>query len=61
MNLLGLARHGLNPFEQWAILGVLIVAFISLLYAWLLRGGCAQARQGRSKNAGRLERDPDWR
>lgn len=33
-----LARHGLNGFEQIAILGVLVVAFISLLYAWLLRG-----------------------
>ncbi len=39
MDILGLSRHGLTtPFEQWAIVGVLITAFISLLYAWLLRG-----------------------
>jgi K(+)-stimulated pyrophosphate-energized sodium pump len=38
MNILGLARHGLNGFEQVAVLGVMVVAFISLLYAWLLRG-----------------------
>jgi K(+)-stimulated pyrophosphate-energized sodium pump len=39
MDIFGLySRHGLNNFEQIAILGVLVVAFISLLYAWLLRG-----------------------
>jgi K(+)-stimulated pyrophosphate-energized sodium pump len=38
MDILGLSRHGLTTaFEQWAIVGVLITAFISLLYAWLLR------------------------
>jgi K(+)-stimulated pyrophosphate-energized sodium pump len=37
MNLLGLAKHGLNGFEQIAILGVLATALISLVYAWLLR------------------------
>jgi K(+)-stimulated pyrophosphate-energized sodium pump len=37
MNLLGLARHGLDAFEQIAVLGVVVVAFISLIYAWLLR------------------------
>ena len=37
MNLLGLARHGLNDFEQIALLMVLVIAFGSLLYAWLLR------------------------
>jgi K(+)-stimulated pyrophosphate-energized sodium pump len=37
MNLLGLARHGLNSFEQIAIVGVMITAFISLWYAWMLR------------------------
>jgi len=31
--ILGLGRHGLSVFEQWAIVGVLIVAFISLIYA----------------------------
>lgn len=39
MNILGLARHGLDSFEQVAIVGVVITAFLSsLLYAWLLRG-----------------------
>ena len=37
MNILGLARHGLTPFEQIAVIGVLVVAFISLAYAWWLR------------------------
>jgi K(+)-stimulated pyrophosphate-energized sodium pump len=37
MNILGLARHGLNDFEQLAVLGVVITAFISLIYAWLLQ------------------------
>ncbi len=49
MNLLGLARHGLSPFEQFAILGVLIVAFISLLYAWLLRGTVLKHDKGEKK------------
>jgi len=39
MDILGLSRHGINtPFEQIAILGVIVVAAISLLYAWFLRG-----------------------
>ncbi len=38
MNLLGLARHGLNNFEQIAVIGVVVTAIISLTYAWLLRG-----------------------
>jgi K(+)-stimulated pyrophosphate-energized sodium pump len=37
MNILGLARHGLNGFEQIAVIGVLVTAFISLIYAWLLK------------------------
>jgi len=37
MNILGLARHGLNSFEQIAIMGVMLTAFISLFYAWMLR------------------------
>ncbi|MFM8322298.1 MAG: sodium/proton-translocating pyrophosphatase, partial [Chloroflexota bacterium] len=37
MNILGLARHGLNDFEQLAIIAVVITAIISLVYAWLLR------------------------
>ncbi len=46
MNILGLARHGLNNFEQIAILAVLIIAFISLLYAWLLRGTVLKKDKG---------------
>jgi K(+)-stimulated pyrophosphate-energized sodium pump len=37
MNILGLARHGLNSFEQIAIMGVMLTAFVSLFYAWMLR------------------------
>lgn len=48
-NLLGLARHGLNNFEQVAVLGVLFVAFISLLYAWLLRGSVLKKDMGTPK------------
>ncbi len=49
MNILGLARHGLNNFEQIAILAVLIIAFISLLYAWLLRGTVLKKDKGTKK------------
>ncbi len=49
MNILGLARHGLNNFEQIAILGVLITAFISLAYAWLLRGQVLKKDKGTAK------------
>ena len=37
MNIFGLAHHGLNDFEQWAIVFVLATAVISLIYAWYLR------------------------
>jgi K(+)-stimulated pyrophosphate-energized sodium pump len=37
MNLFGLARHGLNAFEQIAVLGVVATAIFSLIYAWLLQ------------------------
>jgi K(+)-stimulated pyrophosphate-energized sodium pump len=38
MDILGMGtRHGLNDFEQLAILAVVITAFISLIYAWLLQ------------------------
>ena len=40
------SRHGLNTFEQIAILGVVITAFISLLYAWLLRGNVLKKDKG---------------
>lgn len=50
MNILGLgARHGLSSFEQIAILAVLITAFISLLYAWLLRGTVLKKDKGTTK------------
>ncbi len=49
INLLGLARHGLNAFEQWAIVGVLITAFISLAYAWILRGVVLKKDKGTEK------------
>ena len=49
MDILGLARHGLNDFEQIAIVCVLITAFISLMYAWLLRGTVLKKDKGTSK------------
>jgi K(+)-stimulated pyrophosphate-energized sodium pump len=49
MNILGLARHGLNNFEQIAVLAVLVVAFISLIYAWLLRGTVLKKDTGTKK------------
>jgi K(+)-stimulated pyrophosphate-energized sodium pump len=32
------SRHGLNPFEQVALILVLLTAFLALVYAWWLRG-----------------------
>lgn len=50
MDIFGLSRHGLTtPFEQFAILGVLLTAFISLLYAWLLRGTVLNKDKGTAK------------
>jgi K(+)-stimulated pyrophosphate-energized sodium pump len=49
MNLLGLARHGLNDFEQIAIIGVVITAFFSLWYAWMLRGTVLKKDKGTPK------------
>jgi len=49
MNILGLARHGLNGFEQIAIVAVVITAFISLLYAWLLRDKVLSKDKGTKK------------
>jgi K(+)-stimulated pyrophosphate-energized sodium pump len=37
MNIFGLAGHGLNDFEQYAIVFVVVTAIISLIYAWILR------------------------
>ena len=48
-NLLGLQRHGLNNFEQLAIICVLTVAVISLVYAWLLRGVVLKKDKGDKK------------
>ena len=49
MNLLGLGNHGLNNFEQVALVGVVITAIISLVYAWLLRGNVMKKDKGTPK------------
>ena len=49
MDLFGLAKHGLNSFEQVAIVGVMVTAFVSLLYAWLLRGTVLKKDKGTQK------------
>jgi len=49
VNILGLARHGLNTFEQVAVICVVITAFISLFYAWLLRGNVLKKDKGTPK------------
>jgi K(+)-stimulated pyrophosphate-energized sodium pump len=49
MNLLGLGNHGLNNFEQIALVGVVITAIISLVYAWLLRGKVMRKDKGTEK------------
>ncbi|MEN4013258.1 MAG: sodium-translocating pyrophosphatase [Bellilinea sp.] len=50
MDILGLSRHGLQtPFEQIAVLSVLVVAFFSLLYAWLLRNTVLKKDKGTEK------------
>ncbi len=49
MNIFDLARHGLNGFEQVAIWSVMAIAFISLGYAWLLRGVVMKKDKGTSK------------
>src|SRR4030066_1616787 len=49
MNLLGLARQGLNGFEQIAIIGVVFTAILSLLYAWFLRGNVMAKDKGSAK------------
>jgi K(+)-stimulated pyrophosphate-energized sodium pump len=49
MNILGLARHGLNGFEQIAILAVVLVAFISLIYAVFLRKTVLKKDKGTAK------------
>jgi K(+)-stimulated pyrophosphate-energized sodium pump len=46
MNILGLAHHGLDNFEQIAILCVIVVAIISLVYAWLLKNHVMKKDKG---------------
>jgi len=43
------SRHGLNNFEQVAIVFVLVAAFISLAYAWWLRGIVLKKDKGTAK------------
>jgi K(+)-stimulated pyrophosphate-energized sodium pump len=43
------SRHGLNGFEQIAIVLVLVAAFISLLYAWWLRSTVLKKDKGTEK------------
>jgi K(+)-stimulated pyrophosphate-energized sodium pump len=49
MNILGLARHGLNGFEQIAILLVVVTALASLIYAWLLQIDVMKKDKGSEK------------
>jgi K(+)-stimulated pyrophosphate-energized sodium pump len=49
MDIFGLARHGLTGFEQIAIVSVVVVAIISLLYAWFLRGRVLSKDKGTDK------------
>ncbi len=49
MDLLGLARHGLNDFEQISIIFVVLTAFLSLAYAWWLRGTVLNKDKGTAK------------
>jgi len=43
------SRHGLNNFEQVAVVFVLVAAFISLAYAWWLRGVVLKKDKGTAK------------
>src|SRR5512136_900724 len=43
------SRHGLNGFEQIALVFVLVAAFISLAYAWWLRGTVLKKDKGTAK------------
>ncbi len=50
MDIFGMSRHGLNTaFEQIAVLGVVVVAALSLVYAWLLRGKVLKNDKGTEK------------
>ncbi|MBE0684367.1 MAG: sodium-translocating pyrophosphatase [Anaerolineaceae bacterium] len=49
MNIFGLARHGFNTFEQISMLGIIVVAIISLVYAYLLRKHVLKKDKGTEK------------
>jgi len=49
MDILDVILPGLTLFEQISLLMVLVVAFISLLYAWLLRGNVLHKDKGTTK------------
>ncbi|HAL17735.1 MAG TPA: sodium-translocating pyrophosphatase [Anaerolineaceae bacterium] len=50
MDIFGMSRHGLTTaFEQIAVLGVLVVALLSLLYAWFLRASVLKKDKGTEK------------
>jgi len=49
MNIFGMARHGLNDFEQIAVLFVIVTAIISLVYAWLLKDHVLKKDKGTQK------------
>jgi K(+)-stimulated pyrophosphate-energized sodium pump len=49
MNIFGLARHGLNGFEQIVVVCVLMTAFVALLYAWMLRSRVLRKDKGTPK------------
>jgi len=49
MNIFGLARHGFNTFEQVSMLGIIVVAIISLVYAYLLRKHVLKKDKGTEK------------
>ncbi len=49
MNLFDVSRHGLTQFESVAIWCVLGVAFISLIYAWLLKESVLKKDMGTEK------------
>src|SRR4030042_1647873 len=49
MNIFGLGGFGLSDLEQLALVGVVLTAFFSLLYAWLLRGTVLKKDKGTPK------------
>ncbi len=50
MDIFGMGtRHGLSAFEQISVVGVVITAFLSLVYAWLLRDNVLKKDKGTQK------------